>query len=100
METNAIIATQNDAFRQSIMQMQAAADVPKGKVVMTRGIADQTPDFQLELTRRIVGYTAFNEDCDPHGLHEMGVIEIEGETVWCHLALNCKIAAVLEVHGT
>jgi len=87
MNTNALIAAQNDAFRKAIAQMDTTDDIPKGKVVMTRGIAEQSPDFQLELTRRVIAYAGFNEDCDPDETHEMGVISIEGETVWFKIDL-------------
>ena len=41
MDTNTLIAQHNDAFRKSIAQFQVADDVPKGKVVMTQGVAGQ-----------------------------------------------------------
>ena len=87
METSNLIAEQNDAFRKSIAQSQTAPDTPKGKVVMTGGVAAQSPDFLLELTRAIVSFNAFTEEADPSGEHEMGVIEINGETVWFKIDL-------------
>ncbi|MBL4582971.1 MAG: DUF3768 domain-containing protein [Gammaproteobacteria bacterium] len=86
-EVAAIVAAQNDAFRKSAMQLQQAENVPKGRVVMTQGISAQSPDFLLELTRKVVTFDAFGEDCDPHGWHEMGVMEIAGETVWFKIDL-------------
>ena len=87
MDTNTLIAQQNDAFRKSIAQFQAGANVPKGKVVMTQGVAAQSPDFQLELTRKVIAFDAFNEDADPYGIHEMGVVEVSDQTVWFKIDL-------------
>lgn len=87
MQTNALIAAQNDAFRKSIQQFQSLSTTPKGKVVMTQGVAAMTPDFLLQLTREVVAFDAFNEDSDPYGVHEMGVIDIADETVWFKIDL-------------
>ena len=45
------------------------------------------PDARLELTRRVAAFGAFNADSDPYGWHEMGVIELDGTTVWFKLDL-------------
>lgn len=87
MDTNSIIAQHNDAFRKSIAQFQVADDVPKGKVVMTQGVATQGPDFQLELTRKVIAFDAFDEEADPYGTHEMGVVEVAEQTVWFKIDL-------------
>ena len=83
----ALIADQNDRFRRAAMQFEAAEDVPKGKIVMTRGVADQSPDFQLELMRKLVTFDAFGKDSDPYAWHEMGVLDVAGETVWFKIDL-------------
>ena len=78
----ALIATQNDAFRRSILGNPPVADAPQGQYVMTRGVAALGIDAQLELTRRVAAFDGFNADSDPQGWHEMGVIEFDGTTVW------------------
>lgn len=78
----ALIATQNDAFRRSILGTSPFADTPQGQFVMTRGVGALGPDAQLELTRHVAAFNAFNADSDPQGWHEMGVIEFDGTTVW------------------
>lgn len=83
----AIIAAQNDAFRRSILGNTSVADAPQGQFVMTRGVAALGPDARLELTRRVAAFGAFNADSDPYGWHEMGVIELDGTTVWFKLDL-------------
>ena len=86
-EAAALIAAQNDAFRKSIAQFATGPDVPKGKVVMTRGVAEQSADFQRELITKVIGFDAFDNDSDPYGWHEMGVIEIGDQTVWFKIDL-------------
>ncbi|GLQ28998.1 hypothetical protein GCM10007927_38010 [Sulfitobacter pacificus] len=54
---------------------------------MTRGVAALGLDVQLELTRRVAAFDTFIADSDPHGWHEMGVIELEDTTVWFKLDL-------------
>lgn len=83
----AIIAAQDDAFRRSILGNTSAADASQSQFVMTRGVAALGPDARLELTRRVAAFGAFNADSDPHGWHEMGVIKLDGTTVWFKLDL-------------
>jgi len=40
-EAAALIAEQNDRFRNAATQFEATEDVPKGKIVITRAVADQ-----------------------------------------------------------
>ncbi|KZY52122.1 hypothetical protein A3734_19710 [Sulfitobacter sp. HI0054] len=76
------IAAQNDAFRRSILGTTPVADAPQGQFVMTRGVAELGLEARLELTRRVAAFDAFTNDSDPHGWHEMGVIDFEDTTVW------------------
>jgi len=78
----ALIAAQNDEFRRSILGTTPVADAPQGQFVMTRGVAALGPDAQLELTRRVAAFDGFDADSDPQGWHEMGVIDLDGTTVW------------------
>ncbi len=78
----AIIAEQNDAFRTSVTTSVKAPGVPPGKLVMTAGIAAQSDEFRAALIGALVAFDSFDADSDPYGLHEMGVLEIEGERVW------------------
>ena len=82
-----LVASQNDAFRRSILGNVPVTDAPQGQFVMTRGVAALGIDAQLELTRRVAAFDAFNADSDPQGWHEMGVIEFHGTTVWFKLDL-------------
>lgn len=86
-ETARLIAEQNDAFRRSIAGAVTGMLVPPGRVMMTSGIAARDAAFQSVLIAAVVAFDGFNADCDPHGWHEMGVLEIEGETVWFKIDL-------------
>jgi len=87
VEEAATIAAQNDAFRRTILPSDGQPPAPKGKIVMTQGISGLDPDVQLELTRQVAAFEAFVEESDPHGWHEMGVIEIADTTVWFKIDL-------------
>ncbi|WP_437434686.1 DUF3768 domain-containing protein [Sulfitobacter geojensis] len=78
----ALVASQNDAFRRSILGNILVTDAPQGQFVMTRGVAALGPDAQLALTRSVASFDAFNADSDPQGWHEMGVIDLDGTKVW------------------
>ncbi len=81
-QTAAIIAKQNDAFRTSITACPKSPDIPPGKLVMTAGVAAQSDAFRAALIGALIAFDTFDADSDPYGLHEMGVLEIEGERVW------------------
>lgn len=86
-ETAGLIASQNDSFRKAALGVRIDGPVPMGRVVMTAGIAAQSEAFRAALIHAVVAYDDFNPDCDPHGWHEMGVVEIEGEKVWFKIDL-------------
>lgn len=81
-ETAKIIAAQNDLFRKAIAGRPMSAGVPPGKLVMTAGIAACSEAFRAALIEALVAFDAFDTASDPYGLHEMGVLKIEGERVW------------------
>lgn len=92
LETNPVeeavtIAAQNDAFRRTILPSGQQPNTPKGKIVMTQGISALEPDVQMELVQQVAVFEDFVEDSDPHGWHEMGVIEIADTTIWFKIDL-------------
>ncbi len=82
-----LIASQNDSFRKSVGIIPGDASTPEGTCVMTRGVSERSIEFRFALMEALRAYDGFNNDCDPHGWHEMGVLEIEGETVWFKIDL-------------
>jgi len=81
-QTAKIIADQNDRFRKAAFGIAVQGDIPGGQILMTAGVSSQPDAFRTALFEAIVTYDDFNTDCDPHGWHEMGVMEIDGQTVW------------------
>jgi hypothetical protein len=59
----------NDAFRRIFVG---------GAVVLTAGVAAMPTDLRRSLLRKVREFEAFDEDNDPHGEHDLGVIEIGG----------------------
>jgi len=61
----------NDNFRSTFVG---------GQVVMTPGVADLPLDVRARLILAVQSFSNFTKDNDPHGEHDFGSIEIEGET--------------------
>ena len=51
-----------------------------GRLLLTRGVSALPPDQQVALIRAVRTFDAFNTGNDPHGEHDYGRVEIEGET--------------------
>ena len=60
----------NDAFRRSFVG---------GVVVVTAGVEALPRERRASLLAQVRAFDAFNEDNDPHGEHDFGAIELEGE---------------------
>jgi hypothetical protein len=61
----------NDALRRSFAG---------GRVVMTRGVAALAENKLAEVLERVRRYDAFTGGNDPHGEHDFGNFEVDGET--------------------
>ena len=91
IETNrglqaAEIAGQNDVFRRAINDTGARIEMARkgiqGQVLLTRGIADATEEFQRSAVAAVAEFDTFTEDIDPHGDHGFGAITVAGERVF------------------
>src|SRR5215468_4917268 len=71
MTDTEVIARLNDAFRTTFVG---------GKVVMTRGVAALTSAERAAVLLGVRSLSAFMEDNDPHGEHDFGAFDIEGQT--------------------
>jgi hypothetical protein len=60
----------NDNFRSTFVG---------GQVVMTRGVADLPLDVKARLILAVQSFSNFTKDNDPHGEHDFGAIDLEGE---------------------
>jgi hypothetical protein len=68
-DPSAKIRALNDSFRRTFVG---------GAIVLTAGVAATPADLRRLLLRRVREFEAFDEDNDPHGEHDLGVIEIGG----------------------
>jgi hypothetical protein len=67
----------NDQFRKS--------PHAHGKAVITSGVAALGNAFVMKAMHAVETFSTFNEDNDPHGEHDFGEFEIEGETLFWKL---------------
>lgn len=86
-ETAKIIADQNDRFRKAAFGAPTDGEIPIGQVLLTPGISGRDPYFRCALMEVVGAYDTFNDESDPYKWHEMGVVEIQGETVWFKIDL-------------
>jgi len=61
----------NDNFRSTFVG---------GQVVMTQGVNALPIDTKARVLLAVQSFSNFTKDNDPHGEHDFGSIEIEGET--------------------
>ena len=69
---SAKIAGLNDAFRRR----------PGPGWVLTRALTARGLSFVARAFREVVNFSAFTADNDPHGEHDFGAFEIDGERVF------------------
>ena len=68
------IAELNDQFRRH--------GVGNGRAMVTRSVHDLGPVFELTALLRVQRFNAFTADNDPHGEHDFGSFELEGEKLF------------------
>lgn len=61
----------NDNFRSTFVG---------GHVLLTRSVAELPLDVQARLVLAVQSFSNFTKDNDPHGEHDFGSFELEGET--------------------
>ncbi len=61
----------NDNFRSTFVG---------GQVVMTAGVNELPLDIKARVLLAVQSFSNFTKDNDPHGEHDFGSLEIEGET--------------------
>lgn len=71
MDTTKAIRDLNDECRKTFLGC---------KVMMTPSILILMDDQRGRLFDRVRNFSEFTEDNDPHGEHDFGVIELDGET--------------------
>lgn len=68
----------NDAFRKSLRD---GPTVP-GRIMVTAGIDANGPDFVLKVLNAVAGFDNFSEANDPHGEHDFGNFEVDGDKIY------------------
>ncbi len=63
----------NDEFRRTFVG---------GQIVITQGVMDLPLAFRLGALAAIRSFDAFEPSNDPYGLHDFGVVEVGGQTIW------------------
>ena len=71
-EIKAKIRAVNDAMRAALFTPQG------GMCTVTRGVHDLPDDAKARVLLAVKNYNDFNEDNDPHGEHDFGVVELVG----------------------
>lgn len=70
------IAKLNDVFRQSFTG---------GQVMLTAGVSDLAGSTKAQLLNQVRNFTAFGKNNDPHGEHDFGNVEIDGQNYFCKI---------------
>ncbi len=78
-------AKANDAFRAQAPL--GGHPVYQGRVVATRGVSAEGPEFVTRALLETVAFDNFTEDNDPYGDHSMGAVQVCGKVVWWKLDL-------------
>ncbi len=60
----------NDTFRQTFTG---------GRVVVTEGVDALSPEVKAEVLQQVRDFDRFDRENDPHGEHDFGNFEIEGQ---------------------
>jgi len=68
------IADLNDKFRKNL--------VTGGRTYMTAGVNTKGPEFVSKALAKVIAFDDFNADNDPHGEHDFGSFELEGEKLF------------------
>jgi len=78
-------AKANDAFRTQAPL--GGHPVYQGRVVATRGVSAEGPEFVTRALLETAAFKDFTEDNDPYGDHSMGAVQVCGKAVWWKIDL-------------
>lgn len=79
----AIIAKQNDRFRQAL---GLTGDV-RGRCVITQALSALGPELQRAALREVAAFNTFTPDNDPYEFHEMGSVQIAEHCIFWRIDL-------------
>ena len=75
------IAELNDRFRKSTLSLDPVA-ISLGKKLMTSGIQALGLAATVQIAERVAAFDSFTKDNDPHGEHDFGSFEHDGNRVF------------------
>ena len=75
------IAELNDRFRKSTLSLDPVA-ISLGKKLMTSGIQALGLAATVDIAERVAAFDSFTKDNDPHGEHDFGSFEHDGNRVF------------------
>lgn len=79
---NEIVQKQNDEFRGRIMLPVFGKPAIKGNHLYTRGIIALGAEAQIIIAAKVRDFDSFSEDNDPHGEHDFGSLNYEGQKIF------------------
>ena len=68
------IAALNDAFRKKL--------VSGGRVYLTAGVNANGAEYVAKALAKVIAFDQFTPDNDPHGEHDFGKFELDGDTLF------------------
>lgn len=68
----------NDDFRKN----GSTVSLPHGRKLMTAGVTALGPAHTVAIALKVITFNAFNDANDPHGEHDFGSFEHNGETIF------------------
>jgi hypothetical protein len=71
----------NDRLRKATGSGDPAG-ITLGKKVMTSGIRDLGLMATVEIAERVIAFDSFTEDNDPHGEHDFGSLDYDGNRIF------------------
>ena len=72
------IARHNDKLRNG-SRLEASR---LGTVMITQGVAALGQFTQLDIIKKLQNFNTFTEDNDPHGEHDFGSFEVDGNRIF------------------
>jgi hypothetical protein len=79
--TTSTIAELNDRFRKSFRSLDPVA-ISLGKKFMTSGVQALGLIASVEIAEGVAAFDSFTEDNDPHGEHDFGSFDHDGNRVF------------------
>jgi hypothetical protein len=74
----AVVENKRDAIR--VLNDNFRSTLIGGRVVMTQSVSELPIDVQADVLLSVKTFSAFSRESDPHGEHDFGSFEVDGDT--------------------